>query len=243
MGTDVGERWLLAGPPFGGAPMWEAVIRRWGSSRVRVVDVLALGPEIETASQALADQMRGRSVLLIAHGTALPVAWRAAREGSPAGLVLTNGPLTQLDPVARAAAALTRVAPWSLHPRVAIPALASSLALRRLVVNPYVMDRDTVVALLGGSLDTPEGRAAVQRFLRSMAGSFDRQAAFDGPTLCVWGDADILHPAGIADEARRWFPRLRHVAVPGGRLFHPVERPWSLADAVDDWLARGLTAT
>jgi pimeloyl-ACP methyl ester carboxylesterase len=243
METDVGERWLLAGPPFGGEPMWDAVIRRWGSSRVRVVDVLALGPEIETASQALANEMRGRSVVLIAHGTALPVAWRAAREGIAAGLVLTNGPLTQLDAVARGAAAIASKAPWALHPRVAIPALASSLALRRLVVNPYVMDRDTVVALLGGSLDSPERRAALQAFLRSLAGSFDRQAAFDGPTLCVWGDADVLHPAAIADEARRWFPRLRHVAVPGGRLFHPVERPWSLADAVEDWLAGGLTAT
>src|SRR5215203_3710809 len=156
METEVGERWLLAGPPFGGEPMWEAVIRRWGSSRVRVVDVLALGPEIEAASHALANELRGRSVLLIAHGTALPVAWRAARDGGAAGLVLTNGPLTQLDPVARAAAALARLAPWSLHPRVAIPALASSLALRRLVVNPYVMDRDTVVALLGGSLTRPD---------------------------------------------------------------------------------------
>lgn len=243
MATEVAERWLLAGPPFVGEPMWEAVIRRWGAERVRVVDVLALGPEIEGASQALANEMRGRSVLLIAHGTALPIAWRAARDGNAAGLVLTNGPLTRLDPLARAAAAVARVAPWSLHPRVAIPALASSLALRRLVVNPYVMDRDTVVALLGGSLSTPEGRALVQKFLRSLAGSFDRQAGFDGPTLCVWGDGDVLHPAGIADEARRWFPRLRHVAVPGGRLFHPVERPWSLADAVDDWLAGGMTVT
>ena len=223
--------------------MWDAVTRRWGSAQVRVVDVLALGPDVETASRALANEMRGKSVLLIAHGTALPVAWRAARDGDAAGLVLTNGPLTQLDPLARAAAALARVAPWSLHPRVAIPALASSLAMRRLVVNPYVMDRDTVVALLGGSLDTPERRQLVQKYLRSLAGSFDRQAAFDGPTLCVWGDADVLHPAAIADEARRWFPRLRHVAVPGGRLFHPVERPWSLADAVDDWLAGGLTVT
>ena len=243
MATEVEERWLLAGPPFTGEPMWDAVIRRWGSARVRVVDVLALGPEIEPASQALASEMRGKSILLIAHGTALPVAWRAACDGNAAGLVLTNGPLLDLDPVARAAAAVARVAPWSLRPRVAVPALASSLALRRLVVNPYVMDRDTVVALLGGSLDSPERRALVQKFLRSLAGSFDQQASFDGPTLCVWGDADVLHPAAIADEARRWFPRLRHVAVPGGRLFHPVERPWSLADAIDDWLAGGMTVT
>jgi pimeloyl-ACP methyl ester carboxylesterase len=243
MGTEVVERWLLAGPPFGGEPMWEAVVRRWGAAPVRVVDVLALGPEIDAASRALANELRCRSVVLIAHGTALPVAWRAARDGGAAGLVLTNGPLTRLDPVARAAAAVARVAPWSLHPRVAIPALASSLALRRLVVNPYVMDRDTVVALLGGSLDTPERRQLVQKYLRSLAASFDEQATFDGPTLGVWGDADVLHPAAIADEARRWFPRLRHVAVPGGRLFHPVERPWSLADAVDDWLAGGLTVT
>src|SRR6185436_18027534 len=101
MGIEAVERWLLAGPPFGGEPMWEAVTRRWGSDRVRVVDVLALGPEIEAASEALANEMRGRSVLLIAHGTALPVAWRAARDGSATGLVLTNGPLTKLDPLAR----------------------------------------------------------------------------------------------------------------------------------------------
>jgi pimeloyl-ACP methyl ester carboxylesterase len=243
MGTEVVERWLLAGPPFGGEPMWEAVVRRWGSSQVRVVDVLALGSDVEAASHALANELRDRSVVLIAHGTALPVAWRAARDGNAAGLVLTNGPLLALDPVARAATAVARVAPWSLHPRVAIPALASSLALRRLVVNPYVMDRDTVVALLGRSLDRRETRQRVQKYLRSLAASFEEQATFDGPTLCVWGDADVLHPAAIADEARRWFRQLRHVAVPGGRLFHPVERPWSLADAVDDWLADGMTVT
>jgi pimeloyl-ACP methyl ester carboxylesterase len=105
------------------------------------------------------------------------------------------------------------------------------------------MDRDTVVALVGRALETPERRAATQRFLRSLAQSFDDPPEFDGPTACIWGDADVLYPASIADEARRWFPRFHHVAVPGGRLFHPVERPWSLADAVDAWVAGGMTVT
>jgi pimeloyl-ACP methyl ester carboxylesterase len=243
MANEVEERWLLAGPPFAGEPMWDAVIRRWNTSRVRVVDVLALGPEIDVAAKALAEEMRGRSVLLVAHGTALPVAWRAARDGGAAGLVLTNGPLTRLDPILRALVALARVAPASIHPRLAVPALASSLALRRLVVNPYVMDRDTVVALVAGTLDAPERRAAFRRFLRSLAGSFEEKPAFEGPTACVWGDADVLYPASVADEARRWFPRFHHGSIPGGRLFHPFERPWSLADAVDAWVATGMTTT
>jgi pimeloyl-ACP methyl ester carboxylesterase len=243
MKTEVEERWLLAGPPFGGEPMWGPVIRRWNASRVRVVDLLAFGPEVDSAADALANELRGRSVVLVAHGTALPVAWRAARAGGAAGLVLTNGPLTHLDPITRAAVALARVAPWTLRPRVAVPALASSLAMRRLVVNPYVMDRDTVVALLGDSLESAERRASILRFLRSLAGSFGPTPAFEGPALCLWGDADVLYPASIADEARRWFPRFHHVAVPGGRLFHPVERPWSTADAIDSWLATAPTVT
>ncbi len=245
MGTEVEERWLVAGPPFGGEPMWGPVIRRWGTARTRVVDVLALGADVDTAAASLAREIRNadRSIAIVAHGTALPVAWRAARDGGAAGLVLTNGPLTSLDPISRALIGWTGIAPWSLRPGLAVPALASSLALRRLVVNPYVMDRDTVVALVGGAFDTAERRAAVRRYLRSVAESFEQKPAFGGRTLCVWGDGDVLHPPAVADEARRWFPVYQHVAVPGGRLFHPVERPWSLADAVDAWVPAAMTLT
>lgn len=188
-----------------------------------------------------------RPIALVAHGSAVPVAWRAAAALEPAALVLSDGPVSRLDPVTTALCQLAR-SPWLfsktvLQPHVLTSWLVSSAGLRRAVVNPYVADRDTVVALLAPLLRSPAHRLAVARFLASLPTAVGSPPSFAGRTLLCWGDADPLYGPEMADEARRWLPQADVVAVPGGQHLHPVERPWAMADLVMAWLAKQPIAT
>jgi pimeloyl-ACP methyl ester carboxylesterase len=230
---------FLAGPPAGPA-MFDDVIRRVGSGVAESV-VHAGSPDDgwRERGEALAGRIAGR--IVVAHGLAVPAAIAAALRTPPAGLVLSNGPITRLDPVTRVLAAAAATPPGrralraAMRPAPWLRVLASSAALRRTVVNPYVMDRDTVVALCGPLVATPEGRRAVVSYVRSLGEGLPEARALTCPTLLVWGDDDALYPASEADFLEASLSRVEHRAVEGGRFFHPVERPWDLADRVAAW--------
>jgi pimeloyl-ACP methyl ester carboxylesterase len=235
---------LVTGPPFSGA-LWEQVRARLESHNLPaiVVDLLeppgdgTLAEAAERIRRALAAQT---APLLVAHGSAIPAALLAAQQHPPAGLVLTNGALGGLDP---ALTAISRLPAALLHPRLWLRYLASSAALRRIVVNPYVMDRDTVVAVCAPAIQSSAHRRAQLRLLRDVAAQAPSAPPFSGPTLLLWGDNDHLYPTNITDSARPGFPRIREVPVPGGRHLHPIERPWFMADEIRNWCALGLTTT
>lgn len=243
---------LLAGPP-GSSSLWDGVAARLGEAleihRLELFDPLPADPSVLGLARRVADALVAlrQPALLVAHGSAVPVALRAAPLAQPAGLVISNGPVHRLDPflwaLSRAGRAPALLAGTLLQPAVLRGWLASSLGLRRAVINPYVMDRDTVVALLDPLLQSPPHRIALARFLASLAEATNQCPIWDGPALVVWGDADPLYPAFHGDEARRFLPKAQVVAVPGGQHLHPVERPWALADAVAMWVQEGLTAT
>jgi len=239
---------FVAGPPASAA-MWADLSRRIESEHgipAEAVELFSPAPEDPTVAglaRGLAERLNNSPpCVLVAHGTAVPVAWRAASHARPAGLVLSNGPVRALDPILKALSQAARsprlLAETVLRPVVLQRWLASSAGLRRTVVNPYVMDRDTVVRLSDPILATPEQRRAVAVFLRDLAKQDDVPPRYDGPTLLCWGDGDPLYPAAVAEEALGELPRGQHVRVPGGQHFHPVERPWYMADEVADWLAR-----
>ncbi|MFT5683356.1 MAG: pimeloyl-ACP methyl ester carboxylesterase [Myxococcota bacterium] len=235
---------LVTGPPFSGV-LWEQVCKRLESHQLPTVVVDLLDPvgdgTLAEAASRIRDALDAQvEPLLVAHGTAIPAALLAAQQSPPAGLVLTNGALNKLDPALRA---ISRLPAAALHPRLWLRYLASSAALRRVVVNPYVMDRDTVVAVCEPGIRSAAQRRAQIKFLRAVAKGAGSAPAFSGPTLMLWGDEDHLYPIGITDSARTDFPQMREVSVPGGRHLHPIERPWYMADEIRNWCALGLTTT
>jgi hypothetical protein len=183
---------------------------------------------------AIAARIRsaGHPVALIAHGLAVPAAIAAATETPPALLVLSDGPVTRIDPVTRL---LATSGPWLhvlLRPPIWERWLWSSAGLRRVVANPYVMDRDTVVALAHPLVAEQRGRASVRSYVRALADGLPDPALLRGRTRVVWGTEDILYPSSEADYLDGLGGGDRFTSVPGGRWMHPVERPWFLADYV-----------
>lgn len=240
------ELLLVSGPPTGPA-LFRVVTARLGRGEA----ISVLDPADPTAGwrergAALARRIvRGRTTL-VAHGLAVPAAVAAALDVPPALLVLANGPITRLDPVTGALARLASAGglpPFLLRPSLWLRWLASSAGLRRAVVNPYAMDRDTVALLCEQEVATPEGRRAMVAYLGSLAGALPDARSLSCKTVLLWGDEDPLYPASEADWLATSRVDSRHLPVPGGRFLYPEERPWWMADALRDVLSdQGLTA-
>lgn len=230
---------LLSGPPFG-ALIWDATALRLRGAGHLVACVGGAELDPDDPVRDLADRLRGLGpdAVLIAHGTAVPTALRAARLQQPALLVLCDGPLVALDPITAALGRLARLGATALHPAWLQRYLASSLGLRRAVANPYAMDRDIVVALTDPCLAKNSDRHVVARWLSERLAPPLADDGYDGRTLLLWGDSDRLYPASHADTALARLPNGTHQRVPGGRFMHLVERPWFLADEVLAHLAK-----
>lgn len=250
--SSVADVILVAGPP-GSARLWSGVRARW-EGRLRaeaheLFDPVPPDASVDGLAGRLAERIAATPgpVAVVAHASAVPVAMRAAALRAPARLVLCDGPVHRLDPVLSALSGLCRVPSIAtrtvLHPSFLAGWLSSSVGLRRAVANPYVMDRDTVVALLAPLVRSPESRLALATFLRSLPAAMGTPPRIEVPTLLCWGELDRLYPIKIADEARRWLPNATTVSIPGGHLMHPEERPWEMADLIEAWLTREPTAT
>lgn len=238
---------LVAAPPASSA-MWSDVVHRLTTHGIRsrpieLWEPVPIDATVAGLAARLVEEIESTDgeVIVVAHGTALPIARAAAAATRLAGLVLTNGPIEALDPATRTLAGLAR-SPRALAATLLQPAawtrwLASSAGMRRTVVNPYVMDRDTVVALTTPYTRTSDHRAAAARFLRDLRSIAPPGAPQTARTLLVWGDEDPLYPAALIDTARARIPGIQVAEVPGGQHLHPIERPWYLADLVAEWWA------
>lgn len=234
---------FLAGPPFGPA-IFDKVIARLGVGSARsVLDPAAPGGWKEGAARLESELGRGTSsTVLVAHGLAVPAAIALALRSPPRALVISNGPIRTVDPVSAALARVCASASGralatrtALRPGVWLRWLASSAGLRRAVVNPYVMDRDTVAVLCGPLVESAGGRAALAGWVGSLTHLPDARA-LRCPTLLLWGDGDPLYPASEASFAEANVPGARYVAIDGGQHVHPEERPWEMADRLREWL-------
>lgn len=226
--------WLMAGP-LPGSGMFRVVLQRLNAGE-RCEWLHPEAPGWAEAAARLAGQLAlcPRTVL-VAHGLAVPVAIAAARLSPPARLVLSNGPISRLDPVtaalSRMAAPGGRLLAQALRPALAIPLMASSAGFRRLVSNPYVMDRDTIATLCGAALAQPAWRRALTGFLQSLQ-TLPDPAGLACPVTLLWGDEDPLYPASEADYMDSLYGGGNHIRLPGAQHFHPEERPWAFADAL-----------
>lgn len=218
-----------AGPPFTEAVLRGCVARAGGQAL----------PLLEPGADNTVDGVAARIVartgpddVCVAHGLAVPALVRALAIGLNArAVVLSNGPVTRVDPFTRAWMGLGPALPHLTQPALIGRWLRSSAGLRRAVCNPYVMDRDTVAAIAEPLFRSLAQRRAVAAYLASLAPLPELRAAAVPVTL-IWGDDDALYPLAEADAADVRLGGGRVLAIPGGRFGHPEERPWALADAV-----------
>ena len=190
--------WFIAGPPFD-ATLWSHTATRLQSLglNTKCHALLRHGAgDLASEAQCLATAIEDSEddVVLVGHGTALPLALEVAQTVSLKGLVLTNGPIDHPDRFTQSLCGLAKLPyPFAnvlFHPSISIRVLASSLGLRRTVVNPYVMEHDTVVAICGPILADPEIRQRAQTYLRSIDLSQKYTGQTSTPTLICWGDSD-----------------------------------------------------
>jgi hypothetical protein len=178
---------------------------------------------------------------VVAHGLAVPVAMRL----KGVRVYVSNGPLQPADPVLRglASAGQSTLAKLILQPALALRWMSSSAGLRRTVVNPYVMDRDTVVRLSEAVLATAETRKCAASWIKAASVDVDQDWAVDrSEVFGIWGDSDPLYPLGQLRKALSGPGANAPSVIPGGRNMHLVERPWELADRVME-RELALTAT
>jgi hypothetical protein len=233
---------LVAGPPFG-SQLWDEFARRLRGAGwvVDTHDLLGGGQRVgaQAAVAGLAEAL-DPNTLLVAQGSALPVALAAAARNPPAGLVLCNGDIDGPHLAGRVWSGLSRIPVlggglW--WPPLATRLLASSVGLRRLVVNPYVMERDTVVAITAEALGERVRRRAARAYRVEVAEMGRERPPNDLPKVLLWGDEDPLCGPDLAEAACVELGNCRHIRIPGGQHLHVVERPWAGADALRDWWA------
>ena len=114
-----------------------------------------------------------------------------------------------------------------LRPGFATRWLGSSGGLRRTVANPYVMDHDIVVMLTEAVLHSRESRRSAASWMAGVGTMVPATNPKPELISAIWGDHDPLYPLA---EAESLVPSERLLVIPGGRYFHPEERPWETAD-------------
>ena len=181
---------------------------------------------------------------IVAHGLSLPLAIEASHISTNTRLILSNGLLTPSIGLIKWVLPRLQQIPCTLkrqllRPSISLPAMASSTAFRRLVINPYVMNRSTLDDLTKELLSDANYRKHVSKYLTSLEKLEATFPKCNTDVYGIWGDHDLLFPMTQIEGVRTQFPTLSEqtVTIPGGAHFHPIERPWSIADAIHTMLS------
>ena len=118
--------------------------------------------------------------------------------------------------------------------------LASPAGLRRSVVNPYVWDHDTVVTICGPLFEAGKAIAQTKHFLSCLPKWAESAPQTDTPTVQIYGNSDSLLSPLNADYSDSCGDV---ISIDGGQHYHPLERPWEIADRTLDWASSTLTTT
>jgi pimeloyl-ACP methyl ester carboxylesterase len=220
---------FVSGPPFSAA-LFAAIQERLGRRRSVALELLSA-----SARRSPLDLLRDAlseldGPIVVGHGLAVPLVLRC---GAPR-VVISNGPVSSLDPVTKQLSRLpARALEQLLRPGVLRTWMPSSAGLRRLVVNPYVMDHDMAVTLSAPWGEAPHSRSLAAGWIRGTPALVAQDRDETVEISAIWGDGDVLYPVA---RARLVVPDSRMKRVPGGRHLHPVERPWAFADALIELL-------
>ena len=218
---------LLNGPPF--SPLfWDKVQDRLSEHNLKSASLnwIEQSGTMETLVPWIIQTIeREEHTTLVAHGLAVPLALEIASQKQNIHFILSNGPLDSH----KLALFLSTIPRLSLHPKIALPILSSSLAFRRLVINPYVMNRDTIATLSNNVLNNRKVRGHIWKYFQDLRG-WHRPKNLTGQEISlIWGTSDFLFPP----PADLSLPnRVSYAAIEGGAHFHPIERPWAIADQI-----------
>lgn len=231
---------LVAGLPFDGT-FWAQVQIRL-SSKGFTSETWNLceneGPigEQTSALQALIKQKNITTI--VAHGFGVPVALQIAANTDLENLIISNGLLsTNIGIINWVWPQISRLPSFVLQsllrPTISRKVLSSSAMFRRLVVNPYVMDIETLSELTS-LLDQPEYRKHICSYFDSLHQWSVPNSIGDTNLHATWGDNDPMFPASQLQTVRDLNPSIEQQCkyIPGGAHFHPVERPWGIADHI-----------
>jgi hypothetical protein len=221
---------FLAGPPVSSL-LFRRIQERMAPQRTLAVDFVPgkCGADLKAMAASLGRLCETEDVqMLVAHGLAVPLAVAASTPGIHT-LVISNGPTGKLDPVSGLLAKM----PLGVLERLVLNQqffrtwLSSSLGLRRTVVNPYVMDKETVLALTQKTLQDAPARSQAAFWLRGLPDLLPINLPEDLNVVALWGDGDRLYPLDRIVQNQS----IAIHSIPGARFFYPQERPWEMADA------------
>ena len=232
---------LLSSPPFG-EYFWTPVQKRL----VQHGHDVCIHTPVET--HATLDDIREQLSLVItpeddvvAHGLGVPLL-HFAQKYPIRTIVLTNGPQEKLDPLSAAFVRLPTIAQkFYLRPAISYRYFRSSIGMRRAVVNPYVMDAEMVEKICAPLAQSSFRKNCVQ-YLKEVA-AFSAPDSLKAPILAIWGDHDLLYPISVSAELGNRYTKTKRIDIEGGKLLHPIERPWALADMLHEELAKKNTRT
>ena len=222
---------LLSSPPFG-EHFWTLVYNRL----VEHGHEVCIHTPIE--NHATLDQAREQLSRVItpyddvvAHGLTVPLLLHFAQHHPIKRAFVSNGPLTTLDPFCKSFSTLPSfLQKLYLHPSLSFRFFASSLGMRRIVVNPYVMDKE-VIERVCAPLHNASFRKNCAAYLNEID-AFNPPESIQTALIAIWGDHDLLYPTSIATDLQNRYPNTKRVDIEGGKLLHPIERPWAMADLI-----------
>ena len=222
---------LLSGPPFGEF-FWTLVYDRLVEHGHKV----CVHTPVE--SHATLDQARenlSRTITsydtVVAHGLTVPLLLHFAQKHPIKRAFVSNGPLASLDPLCKTFTTIPSILQRIyLHPSIAFRFFSSSIGMRRVVVNPYVMDKE-VIARVCAPLGNASFRKNCTTYLDDI-NSFIPPTSIKTQLIAIWGDHDLLYPTTIATDLQNRYPNTKRFDIEGGKLLHPIERPWAMADLI-----------
>jgi pimeloyl-ACP methyl ester carboxylesterase len=224
---------FLAGPPADGQ-MWVDTAKR----------VQTLGHETEILNLFSSDigariRQAPSPTVLVAHGTSIPTAMMLAHQYPVSRLVLSNGPIGHLPLSVKTALSVYRlptpIGALLLRPELLLRLLGSPFGLKRTVVNPYVWDHDTIVEVCGPVLRNRDIRASVHAFLKKLPQNVTTAPIPQLPTRLIWGDSDKVYSSLNAEHYTNQHNNISMEVIPGAHHFHPMERPWEIAERAVQW--------
>ena len=225
--------YLVASPPFG-SYFWNGVKNRLLSYKydVEIVSIWESEASLNQAKQNICSMVKKEDAIAT-HGLLLPFLLWALGDHPVHRIILSNGPFDQLDPLSSFARKIpSKILPWYLHPLISMPFFRSSIGMRRLVINPYVMDKE-MVAQSCAPLKKHASRKSFSKHLMEIP-NLQLPEKIESPGLVLWGDQDILYPISIATKICARYPSFTRKDIRGGACLHPLERPWAMADLIHE---------